>query len=262
MKKYLWGELPVKKLFLAEVQTELDKCTVNHEKFSENDIINLPEPVQRYFKYCGYIGKEKMTKAKFVWDEVKFKMSSDKPWFKIQYEQYNFVYEPVRLAYIYAKMFGIIPFEGRDKYLNGQGNMLGKLLKKITLFDVEGAEINVSAAVTYLSESLFVPNCALQQYIKWKAIDKNHAKANIEYKGIKAEGIFTFNDKGEFTTFETDERYMDTGKRTSEKHKWTAKANYYIEKNGIKIPSKVKAIWNLPNGDYEYFNGTLTDLLF
>lgn len=252
----------MKKMFLFEVQTEIEKSIVSHEVFNENDIVNLPEPVQRYFRYCGFIGKEKINHVKFVWDNVNFKMSPDKPWFKIKYEQYNFVSEPARLAYIYSTVFGIFPFEGRDKYLDGQGNMLGRLLKIVTLFNVTGAEINVSAAVTYLSETLIVPNCALQQYVRWEAIDKNHAKASIEYKGVKAEGIFTFNEQGEFMKFETDERYMDSGKGKSEKQKWTVEVSNYIDKNGIKIPSKAKAIWNLPNGDYEYFKGTLMDIVY
>lgn len=258
----LLGEnTPMKKMFISEVQTELDKSIVSHEVFKEEDIAALPEPVQRYFRYCGYIGKEKMANANIVWDDVNFKMRPDKPWCKIKYEQYNFVSEPARIAYIYSKMFGIIPFEGRDKYLNGQGNMLGKLLKKITLFDVTGAEMDVSVAVTYLSEALIVPACALQPYIKWEAIDQNHAKARIDYRGVKAEGIFTFNDKGEFTKFETDDRYMNTG-NGNEKHRWTAEASHYIDKRSIKIPSSLKANWNLPDGDYEYFDGTITDIVY
>ncbi|HWR44292.1 MAG TPA: DUF6544 family protein [Sporomusa sp.] len=128
----------MKKMYLSEVQAELDKSIVSHEVFKEEDISTLPEPVQRYFRHCGYIGKAKMTKAKFVWDNVNFKMRPNKPWIKIKYEQYNFVLEPARLAYIYSTMFGVIPFEGRDKYLNGQGNMLGKLLKKVTVFNEPG----------------------------------------------------------------------------------------------------------------------------
>jgi len=252
----------MKKMFLSEVQTELDKSATSHELFKEEDIAALPAPVQRYFRYSGYIGKEKMANVKFVWDDVNFKMRPDRPWIKIKYEQYNFVSEPARLAYIYSRMFGVIPFEGRDKYVNGQGNMLGKVLKKITVFDVTGAEMNVSAAVTYLSESLVVPASALQPYIRWEAVDQNHARAIFEYKGVKAEGIFTFNDKGEFTKFETDERYMDTGNGTSVKHKWTAEASNYVEKNGIKIPTRLEGIWNLPEGDYVYFDGTLKDIVY
>jgi len=28
------------------------------------------------------------------------------------------------------------------------------------------------------------------------------------------------------------------------------------------MPSGLKAFWNLPAGDYEYFNGTLTNILY
>jgi hypothetical protein len=259
----IFGEdTPMKKIFLSQVQTELEKCKIGNEILKEEEISNLPEPVQHYFKSCGYLGKEKMSSAEFIWGDVNFKMGVEKPWLKIKYQQNNFVTEPSRIAYIYSKMFGLIPFEGLDKYQGGQGNMLGKLLKKVTLFDVTGAEMNESAAVTFLSESLIVPTCALQPYIKWEFIDQNRAKAILEYKDIKVEGIFIFNDKGEFTKFETDNRYMDLGDGRFEKHKWTAVASNYIQKNDLKVPSKMKAIWNLPQGDFEYFDGTITEIIY
>ncbi|AJQ25667.1 DUF6544 family protein [Pelosinus fermentans] len=252
----------MKKIFLSNVQTELGKCKASNEVFTEEDISNLPTPVQRYFRYCGYIGKEKMSNAKFIWNDVNFKLARNRPWTKMSVQQYNFASEPGRITYMYIKMFGLIPMEANEAYLNGQGTMLGKLLKKVTIFDNKGSETNVSQAINYLAESLFVPTCALQQNIIWQAIDQNHAKAIYEYKGVKVEGVFTFNDKGEYTNFETDDRYMDTGSGTFSKNKWTAEVSNYVEKNGITIPSDLKAIWNLPTGDYEYFNGTLTNIVY
>lgn len=260
---FTFGEnTPMKKAYLSQVQTNLGQCTDINEKFTEKDIESLPEPVQRYFRYCGYIGKEKMSNAKLIWEDTNFKMSIDKPWFKIKYYQYNFVYKPGRIAYIYSKAYRILPFEGKDTYINGQGKMIGTLLKKITLFDIVGSEMNKSAAVTFLSECLIVPNCALQPYLRWEEIDPYHAKAILEHNDIRVEGIFTFNDKGEFTRFETDDRYMDTGKGTFEKHKWIVEVLNYTERNSIKIPSVMKGSWELPTGNYEYFNGTLSDIVF
>lgn len=253
----------MKKIFLSNVQTELGKCKTSNEVFTEEDISNLPTPVQRFFRFCGYIGKEKMSNAKFIWNDVNFKLARNRPWTKMSVQQYNFASEPGRITYMYIKMFGLIPMEAKEAYLNGQGTMLGKLLKKVTIFDNKGSETNVSQAINYLAESLFVPTCALQQNIIWQAIDQNHAKAIYEYKGVKVEGVFTFNDKGEYTNFETDDRYMDTGSGTFSKNKWTAEVSNYVEKkNGITIPSDLKAIWNLPTGDYEYFNGTLTNIVY
>ncbi|MDD2555977.1 MAG: hypothetical protein PHX16_06205 [Syntrophaceticus sp.] len=260
---FLLGEnTKMKEIFKNEVQAEMDKNAPNNEVITEEDISELPEPVQRYFRYCGYVGKEKMVNAKLIFDDVNFKMNVDQPWINLKYEQYNFVNEPARVVYMYTRMYGIVPFEGKDRYLDGYGNMLGQLLKKITLFDVTGREMDISAAGTFLSEILMVPSCALQDYIHWEEIDENHARAMIEYNDVKAEGIFTFNDQGEFVEFVTDERYMDTGDGQSEKHKWTAAVSDYVEKDGIKKPTKIKGIWNLPEGDYEYFNGTLTDVVY
>jgi len=250
----------MKKMFLSTVQTELGKCKTSNEVFTEEDISNLPTPVQRYFRYCGYIGKEKMSNAKFVWNDVNFKLSLDKPWTKMEVYQYNFASEPGRITYMSIKTYGVITMEAKEEYLNGQGSMLGKLLKFFTLFDYKkGLETNASQALNYLSESLFVPTCALQPNIIWQAIDQNHAKAIHEYMGVEVKGIFTFNDEGEYTKFETDDRYMDT---SGSKPKWTAEVNNYVEKGGIKIPSKLKAIWNLPTGEYEYFNGTLSEIVY
>lgn len=248
-------------MYLTEIQAELDKSIVSHEIFTEEDISNLPAPVQRYFRWCGFICKEKMANAEIIWDDVNFRMNPKKPWIKVTYEQINFVSEPARMAYINSTMYGVIPFEGRDQYLNGHGNMHGKLLKLVTLFDESGPEMDVSVAVTYLSESLILPTCALQPYISWEAIDLNHVRARFEYKGVQAEGVFTFNDKGEVTKFQTDERYAYIDGK-NEKHSWTVELGNYIESNGIKSPSRGKAIWNLPSGEWEYFNGTLKNIIY
>jgi hypothetical protein len=255
--------LTLKKLFNYEVDAEKDKLKGQKTSvLTIEEISKLPEPVQRYFNYCQYIGKDKMTSIKFVFDDVHFKMGVGKPWISIKYQQYNFVTDPARIAFIYSRMFGIIPFEGRDKYQDGKGNMIGRLLKKKTIFDVKGFEIDTSAAVTFLSESLMVPSCALQEYIKWEPIDSNNCKAIIEYKGIRAEGIFTFDEKGEFIRFQTDDRYMYMDNGTSEKHRWSAVVSDYVERNGVKVPSRIKGVWNLVEGDHEYFDGRLLDVKY
>lgn len=248
----------LKKLFDNEVETEkLKLMGQNKYVFTAEEISKLPEPVQRYFSYCGYKGREKMMSIKLIFDDVHFKMGIGKPWINIKYQQYNFAPEPARLAYIYSRMFGIIPFEGRDKYQYGQGNMIGRILNKKTIFDVKGIEINTSAAVTFLSESLMVPSCALQEYISWVSIDSNSCRAIINYKGVRAEGIFIFNKNGEFIKFVTDDRYMYMDDGTSVKHRWSAVASDYVERNGVKIPTRVKGVWNLDEGDHEYFDGKL-----
>lgn len=245
---------PLKYKFTQEVKSEISKCKYSDEVFTQEDFNNLPLPVQRYLNYSGYVGKKKMANARVMYDDVKFKLGIDKPAMKVKYQHYNFVKEPARIAFINTKLYGI-PFEGRDKYQNDEGVMTGVLAKLFTLFESKGEQMNQAALVTHLGESIFVPSIFLQDYVTWEAIDNFHAKATIESKGIKASGIFTFNEKGELVKFETDDRVMDSGNGIPQKARWTVEADKYIESNGIKFPSELRAVWNLPEGDFVYFDG-------
>lgn len=248
--------MSLKEIFIAEVNNELQKHLLQDpELISEDDIVHLPKPVQKYFRYCGFLGRQKITNAQVLWTDVFLKQSFGKKYLKISCAQFNSVPEPARFAFMKSKIGGFIPFEGRDKYQDGHGNMLIKLLKIFTVGDSKGAEMDVSALVTILAEALFVPGYALQPYIYWEPIDDFSAKATIENKGIKASGIFFFNDVGECVRFETEDRYFTDKNGTFKKYKWSAYLGKYKNLNGIMTPGDMKAAWHLPSGDFEYFKG-------
>lgn len=222
--------------------------------FTEEDIAHLPLPVQKYFRHCGYIGTPKMSFMKAIYQDVDFLFGKDKPAIKIDYTQYNFVNEPIRIAYIDSSMYGI-PFEGLDSYTAGNGSMKGVLAKLFTLFNQTGENMDKASLVTYLSECLIIPNVALQDFVVWEEIDNFHAKATISYYGITASGIFTFNENGEMLSFTTDDRMATAIDGTSEKVKWSAVCGGYVETNGIRRPTVLRAIWHYDDGDLVYFDG-------
>jgi len=230
--------------------------------FREEDIAGLPKPVKKYFRYCGYIGTPKMSYSKVVYKDVDFKLGKDKPSLKIDYTQYNFVHKPNRIAYIDSSLYGI-PFEGLDSYIDGAGSMKGVLAKLHTLFYQTGKGMDKSSLVTFLSESLIVPNAALQNYIVWAAVDDLHARATISYYGISASGVFAFNERGEMLSFTTDDREAASTDGTSEKVKWSIICKDYKEINGIRKPTVFQAIWNYDDGDLIYFDGqgTITEYI-
>ena len=222
--------------------------------FCEEDIADLPLPVQKYFRYCGYIGTPKMSSMKAIYQDVDFRFGKNKPTIKIEYTQYNFVNEPARIAYIDSSMYGI-PFEGLDLYIAGNGSMKGVLAKLFTLFDQTGETMDKASLVTFLSECLIIPSAALQDYVIWEEIDNLHAKAAISYYGITASGIFTFNENGEMLSFTTEDRAATAIDGTSEKAKWSAICSGYVEKSGIRKPTFLQAIWHYTDGDLVYFDG-------
>lgn len=240
--------------FNKRVNTVATKMQIEADIFTEEDIANLPVPVQKYFTYCGYIGTPKMSYMKAEYKNVDFSTGPNKPTFKINYIQYNFVKEPVRFAFIDSSMFSI-PFQGLDCYLDGVGSMKGVIAKTFTLFDQRGAEMDKACLVTILSECLFVPNVALQDYITWEAIDETHAKATISYYGISASGIFSFSENGEMRSFTTYDRIAVDFEGNKQSVKWSAICDDYKENNGIKQPTALQAVWHYSEGDLTYFDG-------
>lgn len=222
--------------------------------FTEEDIADLPLPVQKYFRHCGYIGTPKMFYMRAMFQDVDFILEKDKSTIKIDYTLYDFVHGPNRIAYIDSSMFGI-PFEGLDAYVAGNGSMKGVIAKFFTLFYQTGEAMDKASLVTCLSECLIIPNLALQDYVVWEEIDALHAKAAISRYGITASGIFTFNENGEMLSFTTDDREAVAADGTSEKVKWSAVCSEYVETNGIKKPTVFQAIWHYDDGDLVYFDG-------
>lgn len=257
------GCTSMKHLYLSEIREEITKYPSHkNELIMEKDIADLPEPVQKYFQYCGYLGKEKMTNAKIEWKEACIKMGPDKKWMKLDCFQFNSVPEPVRIVYMKSNLLGLFPFEGRDKYQNGHGNMLIKFLKMIKIADAKGKEMDASALVTILSEALLIPTYALQDYIEWTEMDSNTAKAILRDNGTEVSGLFFFNDLGQLLRFETEDRYYSEKGKEYKKVKWSAVLSDYVEKNGIRFPTHAKAIWHFENGDFEYFKGTITNIKY
>jgi len=253
----------MKKLYLSEVKSEVSKHPVTDRgSLTEKDISVLPEPVKRYLAYCGFLGKPKMTNARFDWEDVHFRRRPDDKGLELECYQFNSVTEPARIVYMRSRIAGLIPFEGRDKFQNGEGNMLIKLLKFITIDNNKGSEMNISALVTLLSEVLLVPTCVLQDYIRWVPIDSNTAKAIIKFKGTEVSGVFHFNDLGEYIQFDTNDRFQAAGKAKYKNVSWSVTAGDYIEKGGIKFPTALTALWHEDYGDFEYFKGRIKNIEF
>jgi hypothetical protein len=195
-----------------------------------------------------------MSYLKITFSDVKFLMGKDKPSLNINYTQYNYMNIPNRIAYIDSSMYGI-PFEGLDSYVNGTGSMKGVIAKNFTLFNQKGAAMNRASLVTYLAESLLIPNVVLQDFITWEEIDNLHAKATISSYGITSSGIFTFDENGGMSVFTTDDREYTVGDGKSQKVKWSVIVGNYKEANGLKMPTVLQAVWHFDDGDLIYFDG-------
>ena len=253
---------PLKAVFKKDtekLQAE-NKLYTGGEVFTASDFEDFPAAVRKYIENSGYIGKPKMNLVKMEYRDVAFKRGRSGPELTIDYTQYDYAAKPGRLALIESSMFGI-PFQGYDYYLDGKGGMKGVLAKLFTLFDQTGEDMDKACLATFLAECMFVPTVLLQDYIAFEEISEYEVKATITAYGQTVSGIFSFNEAYEMVTFCTEDRAVYGSDGTIEYVPWSAVCgNYEIGEDGIRHPTVFQAVWNYKDGDFIYFDGTISSI--
>ncbi|WP_439883078.1 DUF6544 family protein [Pontibacter sp. MBLB2868] len=249
------------KLFIQEIQSELQKGPALQGELSSDTLSALPDLMKNYLQKSGHINKPLALNCLIAYDHAEIKMKPDRDWLSMSCIQFNSSISPTRIALMKSKIFGLIPFSGKDKYQDGSGNMLIKMAG-FTVTDAKGPQMNKAALVTYLSESVLLPSAILNNNISWQEVDTQTLKGTISNAGITVSGLFYFNEKHEIFRFETDDRYFSTNGVNYSCHKWSATLENYQEINGYSYPTVLAATWHLPEGDYTYFKGTIREIKY
>jgi hypothetical protein len=247
--------------YRSEVAAEIARHPPRPEGLiTEPSIEHLPAPVQRFFRSSGFLGKPHTVNARLVWKTMLLRRGPRASWLRLHSEQFASTPEPTRLALMTARLGGIVPFEGRDKYQDGHGQMLIALGKLFVVADSQGRYMDESALVTVLSEALFTPSVALQDYIAWTARDDRSASACLRHRGLSVTGVFSFNDADELVRFDTQDRWRD-GKPPL-RMPWSANVTSYQRIDGVRLPCELSATWHEPAGDFTYVKGQLESVTF
>lgn len=231
------------------------------EVFTLEDLIGYPQAVQNYFIKGGYLGKQKMSGLRAFFPNTPFSMGVGKPTIAIDYTQLNRAEKPERFARIKSQRYGI-PFEGLDSFFGGKGSMEGYLAKFIRLFNQRGEYMDKASLVTYLAEAFFLPSVALKETITYEELDALTVKATMKEYGMEVSGIFTFAESGEMLSFTTNDRMASSFDGTMAQIPWSAECSEYTTENGMRIPTRLKAVWHYPEGDLIYFDGKDAEVVF
>ncbi len=218
----------------------------------EEDIAHLPAPVQKYLRYVGAIGKEKVYNVKMT-VAGEMKMDPNKNWIKIHAKQYNFYgASPIRLFFMRAVLSGI-PVFGLHSYTRESANMRIKAAGLFTVLDAQSLETRISDTTTLFNDMCcFAPATLIDPKIQWKVIDALTVKATFEAYGCKISANLYFNEKGELVNFASEDRYYIPLNGSCRKCKWSTPVGNYQERNGLRLATYGEAVWNFPEGDYCY----------
>ena len=129
--------------------------------------------------------------------------------------------------------------------------MLGQMMGTITVVEAsDSKELNQGAMVRFLSEMIWFPTAWLSDYLSWEEIDSSSARVTMQYGGVSASAILHINEAGEYVNLEAS-RYMTSGD-TMSLEQWSTPTMGCSEFNGLRIPTKGPAVWNLKSGDFPY----------
>ncbi len=225
----------------------------------QQDIMHLPEPVRKWMMRSGAVGRES---AISVYIEQTGSMITEPGGSTMEFtaSQYfrNDIPGFVWLADV--SMNPLMFLSGRDTYYNGHGRMLIKFFSLFSVVDAAGEQIDQGTMLRYMGESCWFPSFALSPYVTWQQIDSNSARMIFTYKGKSAEGIYTFTEDGDFSSFEAMRYYTRKEGATLERWHISVDKDGYRTFDGLRIPAKLSVTWKLSTGDFTWLHLVITHL--
>jgi hypothetical protein len=223
---------------------------------TEDMLGGLPEPVQRYLRYTGVVGKP-LAGMVYLRQQGRVRLAGQR-WIPLQAQEWFSVRPPGFVWDATMRVAGIPVGRARDMYQGGQGRMLVKVASLVTVADAEGEEMDQGSMMRYLSEVMWFPSAFLEDNISFQAIDAASARVTLSDHGKAATATLFFDSAGRLTNF-VARRYAIAGK-SRELRTWSVPVTGYGEFEGLRLPVRVKAVWQLAEGDREDIDVTLTDL--
>ncbi len=246
-----------KKMIATEVnEINARESTGANSLVTEESFSTLPAPVRLWLTSSGMVGKETIQNV-YMEQEVQMLMKPDqKEWNAGISRQYVTTESPAFHWTVELKMNQFLPVVGRDKFENGKGEMLIKLLSLFPVVNEQGSQkLNQATLQRYLSEIVWYPSAALSPYITWKPMSEHSALATMTYEGTTGSGVFHFHEDGTFKEFSA-QRYRDVN--DEQPTLWTVKATKTEAIHGIKLPTEAEVEWQLEDGPWKWLKMKVT----
>jgi len=253
------GYYNFQKLVQQETTHLLNQIVRTENKIlNENHITQLPEPVKKWLRNSGAVGKPIISIAKVTQIAEMQMKPEQKNWMKATAIQYTTIEKPAFIWSVDVKMNSLLYFQGRDKFEDGKGEMLIKMNSLINVVNEKGEKLDEGTLQRYLGEMVWLPSLALNPNITWEQIDDNTAKATMTYKGTTGSGTFHFNSNGEVKYFSA--LRFKGNESDAKRHEWEMKIEGYKIFEGIKVPAIMTATWKLDKEDWTWLKLEVTKI--
>ncbi len=221
------------------------------EVVSEESIAKLPEPVKRYLRFMGVVGRARdwSLRAHF---KARFRREPG-AWFPCEAIQYDTRLKLSRLFYMQLSLKGLLPVTVRDTYLGGRGSMRARAFDLVPVVTGAGHEIDVGELVTYLNDAvLMAPSLLLGPETSWQAVDGNCFDVTLRDGDLSVKARVWLDERGAPMDFSTTDRFFDRADGQRVQTEWRTPISGWQDVGGRRLPTSAEAVWQLPGGPFAY----------
>lgn len=235
--------------------------SVPADVITEEDLVALPEPVQRYMRQAGAIGQSHVTHFGALW-RGRIRGGPDEPWMEFTAEQHNFVDPPARFFFMEARR-ARLPVDVLHIFRQGSAEMRVRLLSFVPLVSARGPELTLAETVTLLNDlAILAPGALTDPRISWTASGDQVARAEYTIGANTIAAVLRFNESGELITFVSEDRLAASSDGTQfTRQRWSTPLSKYRDFGPWRVASQGEGRWHPERGqEFSYIELQLLDL--
>ncbi len=228
----------------------------------EADLALLPDPVQRYLRRAGVVGRPPVTDFRATLTG-RIRSAPDSAWMTFTADQLDIVDTPQRFFMMDARMKGL-PVDVLHAFDHDGATMRVRLLSVRSMVDAKGPALTHAETVTLFNDlCVLAPGALLSPGITWEPIDHHSAAAHFTLGVNTVAAELRFDDLGDLVDFVADGRgAVSADGRTITPLRWSTPLRDYAQMGPARVATKADVKWHPDSGAWTYGEFELTSLAY
>ena len=236
--------------------------SVGSPVLTDTDLATLPEPVQRYVRRSGAIGRPRVHDFRMTWTG-RIRADASSEWMEFTADQVNTVDTPRRFFLMDATMKHL-PVDVLHAFDENGATMRVKLLSTFPMVDAKGPELTRGETVTMFNDiCLYSPGSLTLPFVTFEPIDDHAARGHFTLGANTISAELRFNDADELVDFISDDRTaLSPDGREYIPMRWTTPAHDYADVGPARVATRAEVRWNSGDGPWTYGEFALGSLAY
>lgn len=253
------GPLSFRSEYRGGVRERIARDTTRSEVVTESDLAHLPEPVARYVRLSGAVGRPRVRHFASTW-RGRIRGTPEDPWMEFTARQHNFVDGPARFYRMDARR-GVLPIDVLHAFEDGAATMRVRLLSLFPLVNESGPELTRAETVTLFNDlCVLAPGALIDPAIEWRVVHERSVEARYTVERNTIGATLAFDEAGELVDFVSDDRLAASPGGGFTRRRWSTPLRDYRDFGPHRASARGEARWHVDGGGYTYVEADLLDL--